>query len=147
MYQNNIRASNELQTEIIKGVKEGGRVYILFLKAAKAISHMTSENEFYTQIEADIAAIYGSGLLEPEPLRMEFEAAGGRIAKLRAGGKPPAHRCRNQGARGPSGRNTKVPYNRFRKGVIRAGNFRLRKSITRQEQREQQPPRAREIDR
>jgi hypothetical protein len=82
-YQQNIKTSSQIQTEILKGIKAGESVYSLFLKAAKSISLMTSNSLFYSQIEADIAAIYGKGLLEPEPLKMELEAVEGRLAKLR----------------------------------------------------------------
>ena len=59
-YQENIKTSSQLQTEILKGIKAGEDVYSLFLKAAKAISLMTSNKLFYTQIEADTRAIYGN---------------------------------------------------------------------------------------
>ena len=49
-YQENIKASSQLQTEILKGLKAGEDVYSLFLKAAKAISLMTSNSLFYSQI-------------------------------------------------------------------------------------------------
>ena len=82
-YQNNIMTSNQLQTEIIKGVKQGESVYTLFLKAAKAISLMTSNSFFYSQIEADIRAIYGAGLLEISPLELELDAVKERLQRLR----------------------------------------------------------------
>lgn len=37
-YQENIKTSSQLQTEILKGLKAGEDVYSLFLKAAKAIA-------------------------------------------------------------------------------------------------------------
>jgi hypothetical protein len=39
-YQDNIRVSETLQSEIAKGVKNGEDVHSLFLKAVKAISLM-----------------------------------------------------------------------------------------------------------
>jgi hypothetical protein len=58
-YQQNIKTSSQLQTEILKGVRAGEDIYSLFLKAVKVISLMTSNTVFYSQIEGDIRAIYG----------------------------------------------------------------------------------------
>ncbi len=71
-YQQNIKTSSQLQTEILKGAKAGESIYSLFLKAVKAISLMTSNNVFYSQLEGDIRAIYGQGLLDPLPLQIEL---------------------------------------------------------------------------
>jgi len=60
-YQQNIKTSSQLQTEILKGARAGEDIYSLFLKACKAISLMTSNTVFYSQIEGDIRAIYGQG--------------------------------------------------------------------------------------
>lgn len=82
-YQENIRTSGQLQTEILKGIRAGESVYNLFLKAAKAISLMTSNSLFYTQIEADTRAIYGEGLQEQAPLQSELEEVQKRLTKLK----------------------------------------------------------------
>ena len=67
-YQENIKTSSQLQTDILKGLKAGEDVYSLFLKAAKAIALMTSNSLFYSQAEADLIAIYGSGGFSCSPL-------------------------------------------------------------------------------
>ena len=82
-YQNNIKISGTLQAEILKGARNGESVYSLFLKAAKAISLMTSNSTFYSQLQADITAIYGAGLLEAIPLEMELTAVQERLQRLR----------------------------------------------------------------
>lgn len=82
-YQRNIKASSQLQTEILKGLKAGEDVYTLFLKAAKAISLMTSTDLFYTQTEEDLKAIYGVGLQEKPPLQIELDSVQKRLQKLR----------------------------------------------------------------
>lgn len=82
-YQENIKTSSQLQTEILKGLKAGKDVYSLFLKAAKAISLMTSNSLFYSQIEADIEAIYGEGLQEQAPLQCELAEVQKRLTRLR----------------------------------------------------------------
>lgn len=81
-YQENIKASSQLQTEILKGIKAGEDVYSLFLKAAKAISLMTSNKLFYTQIEADTRAIYGAGINYKPPLQHELQDTQERLQRL-----------------------------------------------------------------
>lgn len=82
-YQNNIKLSSQLQTEILKGVKQGEDIYSLFLKAVQAISLMTSNKVFYSQTQNDLRAIYGAGLLEPKLLEMELEEVQERLERLR----------------------------------------------------------------
>lgn len=79
----NIQQSNQLQTDILKGLKAGESVYSLFLKASKAISLMTGNTAFITQIEEDIKSIYGAGLIEPEPLKLELEQTEKRLERLK----------------------------------------------------------------
>ncbi len=81
-YQENIKASFQLQTDILKGLKAGEDVHSLFLKAAKAISLMTSNELFYSQAEADLIAIYGRGLQEKPPLQLELKEAQKRLQRL-----------------------------------------------------------------
>jgi len=82
-YQENIKRSGQLQTDILKGIKAGEDIYRLFLKAVEAIGCMTSNKTFYTQIEADIKSIYGVGLQEPAPLMLELEETKERLQRLR----------------------------------------------------------------
>ena len=96
-YQENIKKSSQLQTDILKGLKAGEDVYSLFLKAAKAISLMTSNSLFYSQAEADLIAIYGRGLQEKPPLQMELQEAQKRLQRLleaEQGEQPPDSRER-----------------------------------------------------
>lgn len=82
-YQQNRKTSSQLQTEILKGAKTGENVYSLFLKACKAISLMTADSVFYNQLEGDIRAIYGQGLLDPLPLQIELQDTQNRLQRLR----------------------------------------------------------------
>lgn len=82
-YQQNMKTSSQLQTEILKGAKAGENVYSLLLKAVKAISLMTSNTVFYSQLEGDIRAIYGQGLLDPVPLQIELQETQERLTRLR----------------------------------------------------------------
>ena len=81
-YQENTRKSGQLQTEILKGLTAGEDIYSLFLKAVQAISCMTSNTMLYTQAETDIKTIYGAGLLEKPPLKLELEETQTRLQKL-----------------------------------------------------------------
>ena len=82
-YQENIRKSEQLQTDILKGARAGADIYSLFLKAVEAISCMTSNPLFLSQIEGDIKTIYGRGLQEPSPLRLELRETQKRLDRLR----------------------------------------------------------------
>lgn len=82
-YQKNIKLSEQLQTDILKGVKRGEDIYSLFLKAVQVISLMTSNTVFYSQLNDDIRAIYGAGLSEPKPLELELEEVETRLQRLR----------------------------------------------------------------
>ena len=81
-YQENTKTSEQLQAAILKGLKAGEDVYSLFLKAAKALSLMTSNSLFYSQAEADLIAIYGRGLQQKPPLQREREEAQKRLQRL-----------------------------------------------------------------
>lgn len=82
-HQENTIKSNQLQTEILKGVRAGESVYSLFLKASKAITLMTGNTAFYSQIEAEAKTIYGEGLLQKAPLQIELQETQERLTKLR----------------------------------------------------------------
>ena len=81
-YQENKRVSGQLKVEILKGLKAGQDINTLFLKACEAIGLMTSEKLFIKNVDADLKAIYGIGLLENKPLNMELEETRGRLTKL-----------------------------------------------------------------
>ena len=78
-----LKTSGQLQADILKGVQAGTDIYSLFLKAVKAISLMTSNTAFYSQIEADIKNIYGIGLQLPAPLTLELMDTQERLDRLR----------------------------------------------------------------
>lgn len=81
-YQQNIKTSSQLQTELLKGARAGEDIYTLFLKAVKAISLMTSNQMFYSQLEGDIRAIYGIGLQEAPAIDIELTQVTERYIKL-----------------------------------------------------------------
>lgn len=81
-HQDNTRKSEQLQAEILKGIRAGEDIYSLFLKAARAIGNMTTEH-FYTQAERELMSIYGDGLRQRPPLQLERNAAERRLQRLR----------------------------------------------------------------
>jgi hypothetical protein len=81
-YQRNIRLSEALQRDITKGLNQGADIYSLFLKAAEAISFMTSNNVFYEHAEANLRAVYGVGLREPQALNLAIQQAEERLERL-----------------------------------------------------------------
>lgn len=85
-YQENTRKSEILQAEILKGARAGEDIYSLFLKAVEAISRMTSNRLFLTQIEADLRSVYGAGLLQAKPLELELEETRERLRRLQEAG-------------------------------------------------------------
>ena len=81
-YQENTIKSEQLQAEILKGARAGADIYTLFLKAVDAIACMTSNACFRSQIEADLKSIYGAGLLEQPPLKLDLEQSRARLQRL-----------------------------------------------------------------
>ena len=81
-YMDNMNASRQLQIEILKGITAGENIYLLFLKAARAITAMTGNSSFYNQVENDIHAIYGQGLKEKPLLKAELQETKDRLQKL-----------------------------------------------------------------
>lgn len=82
-YQKNIKSSEQLRTDILKGAQAGEPATALLLKAVECISLMTGDKPFYSQIEKDLTSVYGEALLEPVPLRRELEAVNTRLDLLR----------------------------------------------------------------
>lgn len=82
-HQKNILISESLQSEILKGIRQGESPIRLLLKAVKTISLMTGTELLYTQAEADIRAIYGAAFCEPEPLEDELIEVMQRLDRLR----------------------------------------------------------------
>lgn len=81
-YQDNIRRSGQLRSELLKGVKAGEAPQSLLLKAVECISCMTGDTLFYNQMKSDLKAIYGEGFLDEIPLEWELEEVRKRTEKL-----------------------------------------------------------------
>lgn len=83
-YQENIKKSELLQTEIIKGVKAGESTAALLIKAAECITAMTGNKLFADQIHRDIVELYGDIFHDKGALQIELQEVEGRLAKLKA---------------------------------------------------------------
>lgn len=81
-HQRNIRLSDSIQAEILKGLRTGEDPCGLLLKAIEAISRMTGNEHFYKQARGDLIAIYGNGLLYPLPLQWQIDEGMERFQKL-----------------------------------------------------------------
>lgn len=81
-YQRNIKESSQLQTEITKGLEAGEDIYLLFLKAVRAIADMTGNEAYYTLARQSLISIYGEALKEQTPLKLELKNARDRLTKL-----------------------------------------------------------------
>lgn len=81
-YQDNIRRSGSLRTDILKGARAGDPVQLLFLKAVECIGCMTGDKLFTEQVKKDLKTIYGEGLLEPIPLEWELDEVKERLKRL-----------------------------------------------------------------
>ena len=81
-YQNNIKLSERLTTEILKGLAEGESITSLFLKAVKAIGLMTNDNVILAQTESDLETIYGDVLEQQEPLQLQLNKVEERLKAL-----------------------------------------------------------------
>lgn len=82
-YQDNIRRSDQIREELMRGVRSGERAESLFLKAVRAISLMTGDSLFYEQIEKDIRSIWGEGCLSEIPLEWEIAEIEERVQNMR----------------------------------------------------------------
>jgi len=89
-YQENIIKSEQLQNEILTGVKAGEDICSLFLKAAKAIAIMTGDAVFYDQLMKAAQDVYGARpaqeeqgrVVGREQIEMAIQAHKKRIAEL-----------------------------------------------------------------
>lgn len=81
-YQDNIKASGSAQTFILKGIQAGENPYKLLLAACECIGRLTSNRAFKEQASADIEAIAGKGLLQPDALEIELEGIQRRLEMM-----------------------------------------------------------------
>ena len=82
-YLKRVRESEELQMQIIRGVREGEDCYHLLLLAARAISRMTGSNVLLDEVEKMVRSVYGEALGEKIPLEIEIQSTRERLEKIR----------------------------------------------------------------
>jgi len=82
-YQDNVKNSQLMTAELLKGVKAGEETGALLLKAIKTISMMTGNDLIYSEFEEDFKSVYGFGLMEPYPLKIELEKVVKRLDRLK----------------------------------------------------------------
>ena len=76
--------TEQLQGEIVRGIKAGESVQSLLLKCAKALSLATNNSVFYHEIEKELFSVYGEALGQPESMELELEGAKARLEKIKA---------------------------------------------------------------
>lgn len=81
-YQHNKRITNELVTEITKGLQQGIDIYDLFLKAVEALALTTNNHDLTARSKEAIQSIYGIGLKEPRALEIEKQETQKRLELL-----------------------------------------------------------------
>ena len=81
-YLKNVRLTEELQSDMIKGIKQGQSAERLLLKCAKALSLTTGSDVFYREIEKTLIAVYGDALGHPEPMQVELEESKKRMQRI-----------------------------------------------------------------
>lgn len=81
-YQENIRRSGTLQSDILKGLQAGEDIHSLFLKAVEAIALMTNDNIIYSEAEQTLQTVYGVGEGEEQPLQAQLDAVEKRLYNL-----------------------------------------------------------------
>ncbi len=84
MWLRNTHLTEELQGDIVKGIKAGESAQSLLLKCAKALSLTTNNSVFYHEIEKELFSVYGEALGQPESLALELEATKARLEKIKA---------------------------------------------------------------
>lgn len=72
-YQDNIRRTEQLSTEILKGLQCGEPLAKLFLKAVKALSLCTDNKSEYDIIEDTLLTVYGSAFRDDEVMAISAE--------------------------------------------------------------------------
>ena len=83
-YQDNIKKSGQLITDIIKGLQSGIDIYDLFLKAVECVGFCTGDTTLRDVCENHLEIVYGYGGESDSPLEMTLRAAETRLERLNA---------------------------------------------------------------
>lgn len=96
---NNIKANREADKtleDIIKGLKAGKPIELLFLQACQALTAIKNEAFLMSQIRQELTAVYGAGLGEPGAIDAEIEQIQGRLLKLKQAATSPEKTAEKQ---------------------------------------------------
>lgn len=80
--QEAIQRAAQRCADVLKGLKRGESLPQLFVWACECIGAITGDPLFAAQARADLTAIYGIGLQQPESAAIELEAVQARLAML-----------------------------------------------------------------
>lgn len=100
-YQDNIRQTEQLSTEILKGLQCGEPLAKLFLKAVRALTLCTNNKAEYGIIEHTLLTVYGLSLRDGEVMELSAEKIRERLDRLNVALKSvdnESERCRIQQA-------------------------------------------------
>ena len=75
--------ANQLQVEIMKGLKSGEPVERLLLKALECIALKDNDTVSYPEAKKTLLAVYGDALGETIPLEIELEEYEERLQRLK----------------------------------------------------------------
>lgn len=81
-YQDNIKVSGQLITDIVKGVSEGEDIYSLFLKAVEALGLCTGDTTILSVCEKNLEIVYGYGGVSNSPLEVQLQDTEQRLHSL-----------------------------------------------------------------
>nr|WP_012477140.1 hypothetical protein [Streptococcus thermophilus]ABC55706.1 hypothetical protein [Streptococcus thermophilus] len=81
-YQQSKKLTNELVTEITKGLQQGIDIYDLFLKAIEALALATNDTALHKRTRDNLKTIYGIGLKETRAVELEKEDTQKRLERL-----------------------------------------------------------------
>ena len=81
-YQENIRKTEVLQHEIMRGAKEGEPLARLLDKCSLAVSLLTGSEVFHEQVLRSLRAVYADALDDPGTVEMELEATRCRLQRI-----------------------------------------------------------------
>ena len=82
--ENNRRATDALQMEILRGLQKGENITKLFLKAMEALAILTGNGTLKENSLKAIESTYAYAFNEPGSVEVEIEQIRDRIAKLEA---------------------------------------------------------------
>ncbi len=82
-YMENTRRTEEIQSDILRAVKEGEDPALLLIRCAQALSLVTNNSLFAQEIERSMRAVRGHVFREEPLIRDELEQTRARMERIR----------------------------------------------------------------